>query len=235
MVLTTGGKDILWAAGCKAFLLPEGTPLTVDGWTDYGMQTLVKSDERDVIFFCGAGEHSGWTGQNRFSTGTGGKGAFFPPAAVRFALTGTTLKATPLWDGKTASPDNFGGNKPWMLYFDKGFYHIGGAILDALTGTVKAGVISKRNSTGGAVPKTDHLLLVAKGHVYGLTRGGLLSVFTTDGKPVSELKIVEPDETYEYGNWKRPGIICGADGPCFTLGKDRIFVRSNNHLHCIGN
>lgn len=228
MVLTVGGKDILWSAGCKAFLLPEGTPLTVEGWKDQGMQTLVKHDERDVVFFCGSGEHSGWTNK--------GKADVQPPAAVRFSLNGTTLKGTVLWNGKTLGDgnDTMGGNKPWMTYFDKNFYHIGGAILDAATGTLKTGKIDRRSKSGGAVPSTDHLLLVANGFLYGLTRGGDLSVGTVAGKAVSTLKIVEPDETYEFGRWKRPGVICGSDGPAFTLGKDRIYVRSNNHLHGIG-
>ncbi len=238
MVLTSGGKDIFWSAGPRAYLLPEGTPVPIDGWKDGGMQTLVKSDERDVIFFCGASEHSGWSNKGKGST-------FEPPAAVRFAFTAGTLTATVLWHGKTAgggSPDFSGGNKPWMVYYDKMFYHINGAILDAATGTVRAGKISRGKGGGGkgpdsATPPSNYMLLIANNHVYGLTSHGDLSVFTTAGKPVSSLKISEPEATYEYGQpgGKKEARICVNDGPVFSLAKDLVIVRSLNHLHGIGN
>jgi len=220
MVLTSGGKDIFWSVGPNAYLLPEGTPVPIKGWNDGGMQTLVKSDERDVIFFCGAGEHCGWSDK--------GNSTFQPPAAVRFAFADGVLKATVLWHGGTAGggdPNFRGGNKPWMVYYDNMFYHIHGAILDAATGTVKVGKVT-RWGKGSAVPSTDYLLLIANGHVYGLTRPGDLSVFTTAGKPVSKLKITE------YPDAK---AICVNDGPEFAFAKDLVIVRSLKHLHGIGN
>jgi len=229
MVLTSGGKDILWAAGCIAFLLPEGTPLTVEGWKDCGMQTLVKYDERDVIFFCGSGEHCGWTDKG------GVKSEFTPPAAVRFALTGSALQSTVLWNGKTTGVST-GGTMPWMLYYDKGFYHIDGAILDPLTGAVRTGATSNKKTRAGnpaaSVPPTSHLLLTAGGHVYGLMTKGLLSVFTTGGQKVSEYKIPVPIATSNLGWDDKSFCIVG---PPFTLGKDRIYARSNIHLLSIGN
>ena len=141
MVLTVSGKDILWAAGCNAYLLPDGKKLNIEGWTDCGMQTLVKYDEPDVIFFCGSGEHCGWTGK--------GKGVDpMPPAAVRFSLSGNpsthsagsgtssssgqlTLKANVLWSGINGK--YYGGNQPWMLYHGGKLYAPGAGAVDALT------------------------------------------------------------------------------------------------------
>jgi hypothetical protein len=218
MVMNVGGQEILYAAGNNAYLLPEGKRLPVVGWTEYGMQTLVKYDERDVIFFCGQGEHCGWKDKG---VGT----APNPPAAVRFALTGSNLTATVLWDGQKLDHQFRGGNKPWMLYCDKGFYHPNGAIMDTLDGSIKVGKLGRSdNEPGRAVPPSSHLLLAGGGHIYGLTRGGDLTVFTADGKKVSEIKLVQPDSKQ----------FCGRDGAPFVLAKDAIYVRSDRYLHRVG-
>ena len=248
-VLTTGGTDGLLPAGPCAFLLPDGRPLKIDGWDDEGMQYLVKHDEPDVVYFCGAGEHSGWTGK--------GNADVQPPAAVRFALEGDTLKAKVLWHGGdlggARTPGNpsrelWGGNAPWMLYHNGKFYHRGGVILDALTGKTWAGA-AERRGTGRAVPETRHLLCVAGNHVFGLTRssggrnepgGAVMEVFTLDGKIVASNRLPAAKLTAQQQD---AAVKCGwmggndkgewAKGYTFAFGGDRIYIRSMMHLYCI--
>jgi outer membrane protein assembly factor BamB len=227
-ILTVAGKDILYAAGNCAYLLPDGKRLTVEGWKDYGMQTLVKHDERDVVFFCGSGEHCGWTDKG------GDNATYRPPAAVRFRLEGDSLNATVLWNGKDlGGKETAGGNSPWMLYHAGKFYHVNGAILNALTGKVIAGAFSKSGSA--AVPGTRHLLCAAGNHVFGLThhrgRSGkddaapgsaLMSVFTLDGQKVADNVIPGIEgKNFSYG-WT------------FTFDHNSIYVRGLNHLIKIG-
>ncbi len=220
-ILTVNGVDILWAAGCHAYRLPEGKQLTVEGWSEHGMQTLVKKDERDVIFFCGAGEHCGWSGK-----GNGGKGPS-APAAVRFTLEDETLKGTVLWHGGQLAPrwnERIGGsNLPWMTYHQGKLHHITGPILDALTGKIVTGAFTDQPQGGGrAVPPTGHLLLIANGHIFGFggapgqgnRNAAMISVYTTDGKSVSDNII---PELTSYG-WT------------FTFDQDSIYVRGLRHL-----
>ncbi len=223
-VLEVNGHHVLWTAGPNAYLLPDGRPLTIDGWKDEGMQILVAHDQRNVAFFCGSGEHCGWTNKGNADPA--------PPAAVRFSLNGQTLSAEVLWHGGTAGAGNrdfAGGNKPWMFYLSGRFYHINGGILNAGTGELVQGRIARRHNNQRAVPPTDHLLLSANGHLYGLTSRGLLSVFTLDGRTVADLTIETPQTSYEF-TLGEPRFA-GSDGPAFTLGPDAIFVRSQTHLH----
>jgi hypothetical protein len=244
-VLTVGGVDVLWTAGPCAFRLPNGQPLTIDGWKDEGLQILVRDDERDVAFFCGCGEHCGWTGK--------GKAPVQPPAAVRFALEGGTLKATVLWHGGTgtdATPTGYtammGGTAPWMLYHDGKLYHRGGVILDALTGKVLSGSLTDKAKR--AVPDTRHLLLFANGNVFGLTRaaanqggGAVMPVYTADGKFVAANRLPMPklapeqEEVAIAAGWAG-GNDAGewTKGYTFTFAGDRIYIRSMMHLICIG-
>ena len=219
MVMTVGGKDILWAAGCTPYLLPEGKLLRVEGWKDEGMQTLVKYDEPDVIFFCGSGEHCGWTGK--------GVGEINPPAAVRFRLENDTLKATVLWHGGTVAKELgveprsiMGGNAPWMLYHRGKFYHTGGIILDVLTGKKLAGTL-RRGGASPAVPATGHLLCLAGNHVFGLS-GETMEVFTVDGQRVASNALAKP----AAGRFSH--------GCTFTFAGERVFIRGLNHLVCVG-
>jgi hypothetical protein len=194
------------------------------------MQTLVKHDERDVIFFCGAGEHCGWTKK--------GKGVPNPPpAAVRFSLAGDILKATVLWSGIEGKL--YGGNKPWMFY-DGGRLYAPGA--DALTGKPAFGSFgNKRGRGAGPVPASGHLLQAAGGHLYGFSgkKEGIIQVCTLDGKPVSECKIplTEPKgaeleliRTCE----RQEGWPVFSKGRTFTFGPDCIVVRGMARLYCFG-
>jgi hypothetical protein len=214
-VIAVDGKDILYAAGNCAYLLPSGRRLKVVGWKDYGLQTLVKHDERDVVYFCGEGEHCGWTDK--------GKASPNPPAAVRFSLRGDSLHARVLWHGGTIGSGKgkhaYGGTAPWMLYHDGRFYHRNGAILDALTGGHIAGRFDRRGR-GVAVPQTEHLLCVAGRHVFGLTRSGKMSVYSLDGRKVADNAIPDP----------APGGKRFSFGCTFTFSGSDIYIRAMNHL-----
>lgn len=218
MVLTVGSTDVLLAAG-TAYRLPDGKPLTIAGWKDFGMQTLVRHDQPDVVFFCGAGEHCGWSEKG------GAKAEFQPPAAVRFALDGDTLRGNVLWHGKELK-DN-GGCAPWMLYHDGRFYHRGGAILNADTGKILAGSLDG-NGNGAAVPRTHHLLATAGGHVYGMRDGKskernlmVMEVYTVDGRKVvsNELPAIDGATTKDW-SYSRT----------FTFGGQAIYLRAMEHL-----
>lgn len=215
MVMTVDGKDILLAAGLKAFELPGGKPLKVEGWNIVGMQTLVKHDQRDVVYFGGYGQHSGWSSKE-----------ILPPAAVRFSRKGDTLNAKTIWhagqleDGKRLR----GGNSPWMTVYDGKLYHQKGHILDAMNGKY---IAKSPNKWKLYSPRTDHLALVANGHVYGLRKYGDLSVYTLDGKKVSSIKLKRP------GAGGRNPRLTAADGAPFVLADGAIYVRSDGYLHCI--
>jgi hypothetical protein len=246
-VITTGGRDVLLAAGPSAYLLPAGTPLKVEGWVSEGMQILVKHDARDVAFFCGSGEHCGWEGK--------GDAAIQPPAAFRFRLQGDTLRGDLLWHGGTLGGDKgvWGGNTPWMLCVGGRFYHRGGAILDALTGRVVGGKFTRSKwDKARGVPQTGHFLACAGGYVFGLQDGGekdapaaILRVYTLGGQRVAENRLVRRPPTLEQrqmhtyctGNpevWRsgqRPRFSCGH---AFTFEGDRLYIRSLDALICVG-
>jgi hypothetical protein len=261
-VITVGGKDVLLTpSNCgdfnAAYLLPDGKPLAIQGWRDCGMQILVKHDEPDVVFFCGSGEHCTWTDK-------GVKGPPNPPAAVRFFLEGSTLKAKVLWHGGQLgdNKNRLGGNAPWMVYHDGKFYHRGGTILDALTGKTVAGAYDGRSRDTRATPKTQHILAVAGGHVYGLHRGmdwpttqryqslrdkpvATMQVFTLDGKWVADNVLVRREPTEEQKKMhryctggERPWMDgrdgCFSYGWTFTFDSDSIYIRSMESLICAG-
>jgi outer membrane protein assembly factor BamB len=237
VIATVGDRDILLCYNKKAFLLPDGKPLTLDGGSDFGATALVKSDERDVVFFTGGGEHGGWTNK--------GKTAVMPPACVRFSLEGDTLKGTVLWSGINGQPSS---GHAGFVYFDGKLYHPGGVVLEALTGKVLAGTLGR----GGAkvTPPTKHHLLVANGYLYGLTGNGAgeseagrkapatCTVFTLDGNKVATstlgLAPVEGDKVEQIKQivgWKEWGYSYGCP---FVIVGDRIYARSQDYLFCIG-
>jgi outer membrane protein assembly factor BamB len=78
VIVTTGGRDILLCFNRKAFLLPDGKSVPIEGGSDFGALAVVKHDERDVVFFSGGGEHGGWENKGNCEVP--------PPAAVRFRL-----------------------------------------------------------------------------------------------------------------------------------------------------
>ncbi|MEI7834321.1 MAG: PQQ-binding-like beta-propeller repeat protein [bacterium] len=238
-VMKINGKEILLTAGPRAFLLPDGKPLKLDGWLISGMQALVKHDERDVVFFCGSGEHCSWPNKG-FGIDTP------PPAAVRFTLEGDTLHGKVLWSGVQA-PEyidklKVGGNAPWLLYNDGKLYHRNGAILDALTGKIITGKLVNdkdiQPSRDRAIPVTSHLLQLAGGNVYGWRENGTAQVYTADGKPVSNNRFERPILTKEqmpiwHGIDSSDGYGNNISYSCqFTFGKDCIVMRGLMHLYC---
>ncbi len=237
VVLTTGGRDVLLTFGPSAFLLPEGKPIPIEGWGNHGASMLVKSDEPDVVFFTGGGEHGGWKNKGRSENP--------PPAAVRFRLAGQTLKAEVLWSGIKGQPQR---RHTGMVYRDGKLYHPDGVILEAGTGKILAGEISRRRGRN-ATPETRHMLWIAAGRVYGLrevrkgkNRGdpemGRMQVFDLEGKKLAEMTIDLPKRSAE----RTQKIIETRGGPewdfsygCpFLIHGDRIYIRSNDELICIG-
>ena len=103
-----GGKDILLCGGgglkatgsgddedggsLKAFVLPGGEPLAVEGWSNPGLWAVVKYDEPDVVFFIGGGQHGGWSAADAYGNRPS-------PAAVKFQL----------GDGKLVAKGRLGG------------------------------------------------------------------------------------------------------------------------------
>ncbi len=245
-VVTIGQQDVLLAAGPSAYLLPEGKPLKVTGWVSEGMQILVHPEQRDVAYFCGSGEHCGWKNKGRTE--------IQPPAAFRFSLEGDTLTGKVIWHGgDLGTTKAWGGNAPWMVVHKGKFYHREGAILDAMTGKVLAGKFGGRWPSQRAAPRTNHMLLIAGGHVYGLDNaksteagpGAALIVYTLDGKHVASNPLVRKAPTpsqqamHEYLTGQKQPWMTGrkarfAYGWAFTFGGDRIYIRTLESLICIG-
>ncbi len=246
-VVTIGDRDVLLAAGPSAYLLPEGKPLQVEGWVSEGMQILVHPEKPDIAYFCGSGEHCGWKNK--------GRAEIQPPAAFRFSLSGDTLVGKVLWHGGDLEGGKraWGGNAPWMVVKDGKFYHREGAILDAMTGTVLAGKFGGRWPKQRAVPETNHLLLIADGHVYSLDNakstnkgpGAVMHVYTLDGKHVASNSLYrrKPNAaqqamhkylTGQPAPWHSGRKSYFAYGWTFTFGDDRIYIRSLESLICIG-
>lgn len=250
VVLTVGKTDILFTAGSQAYVLPEGKKLKVEGWLISGMQALVKHDERDVVFFCGNGEHCAWPGKGLCDTP--------PPAAVRYTLDGDTLRGKVIWSGvqddsAPGKAKGMGGTAPWLLYDHGKVFNPEGVILDALTGkTVFGKIVSSHIDPNRAVPSTVHLLQLANGNVYGWSfwNSSGLGVFTTDGKFVASNPFPDPHVTKEQrpiwhgvgsaddyfwfktsdGQRKKNGKLTYSYQ--FTFGKDCLVARALMHLYC---
>lgn len=253
-VITTGGQDVLLSGGrddssgkvaLHAFMLTDGRKLTVGGWENCGATMVVKTNEPDVVFFTGGGEHGGWIKK--------GNGENPPPAAVRFTLNGDALNATVLWSGVNGKAS---GSHTKITYCDGKLYG-GGFILDANDGSVLSGGEGRKGASS-AIPPSQHLLLVAGGNIYGLDRsrvrlspeesarfgrsghgsGAVLTVHSlSDGKKIAESQLgiapLEGDKCLQcasqngYDHW-------GFSNSCtFSFDRDRIFIRSNDYLWCI--
>jgi outer membrane protein assembly factor BamB len=249
VIVTVSGQDYLLTATVTAYRLPDGKKFRVEGWGNHGGTMLVKSDARDVVFFTGGGEHGGWENKGNPPCTTP------PPAAVRFApddaaaatqppstnVPPAKLKATVLWsgmDGKSSGECHTG-----LVYTKSRLYHSHGHILDAETGAiVKRGDRNRTRFT----PTTRHLTWLAGGRLYGVTDGsrggrkdgpvgGICQVYDLDGKklaenflPVPELKDERRDRVIEIG--------CGgfSYGCPFTIAGDRLYIRGNTVLYCVG-
>ncbi len=223
-VITCGKTDVLLSKG-GAYRLPDGTPLTVEGVGLHGITRLVKYDEPNVVFFTGGGQHGNWPKE----------AAHEPPLAVRFTLEGTVLKGEALWSGINGARE-FGHTG--IVYHDgKVYFH--GYILDAATGKVLAGT-GRRGR--GATPATRHLLWIAGGHVYGVSgrkdNVATCQVFGLDGEKVAENML----PTAEVKGEKADQVICQTGYPAwgfsygcpFAIFGNRLYIRSNDELWCIG-
>jgi outer membrane protein assembly factor BamB len=253
-VITVDGQDILYAAGNQAYELPSGKKLAVEGWVDYGMHTMVKADEPDVVFFSGVSEHCGWTGKSAGIWNDPEKPV--SPAAVRFKREGDTLKAEMLWDGRQIRAVNGLDDNVWAkggkgisfllgaTYHDGKYYHPDGYILDAGTAKIIAG--EYRGKTR-AVPESQRFRFVADGHVWGYNpKGGKrkadsddsntvnvkISVCKVDGTPIAENVIELPAPTLEYDAARKLGGF-GYSGS-WTLDGAAIYLHGLDSLVRIG-
>jgi outer membrane protein assembly factor BamB len=99
-------------------------------------------------------------------------------------------------------------------------------------------------------PETRHVMLVANGYVYGLREGtiknkdgvnepgGIGEVYTVDGKPVAaNVLTTQPRPGADWTDkWQAQGFPKqGFSYGCpFSIGGDRIYIRSEEWLYCIG-
>ncbi len=239
VILTTGDTDVLLTFGPHAFRLPDGRELKIEGWGNQGATMLVKYDEPDVVFFTGGGEHGGWINKGRTKNP--------PPSAVRFRVEEDKLVAKVLWatlDGETIR------QHAGIVYHDGKLYHSRGVIVDADTGKILNGTHRKRHPKKPyAAPRTRHMLWVAGGHVYGIDqRGGgrrskepsrgVCEVYDLTGEKTATSTLSVPKAEGKH----REKIIekCGNESWGFSYGcpfailGDRIYIRSNDLLTCIG-
>jgi outer membrane protein assembly factor BamB len=231
VIITVGGKDLLLTATVTAYSLPDGKKFAVEGWKNHGGTMLVKSDERDVVFFTGGGEHGGWENKGQPPCTTP------PPAAVKFALDGEKLTATVLWSGIESKSS--GECHAGIVYQAGKLYHPGGVILDAATGKILAGKFRDRQTR--ATPATRHLLWIAGDRLIGVTEdkgAGLVEVYDLAGKKLSSTPLpVTPAE-----GERRERIIETVGGPgwgfsygCpFTIAGNRLYLRAHRELWCLG-
>ena len=231
VVINVGGKDLLLTATVTAYELPSGRKIAVEGWKNHGGTMLVKADERDVVFFTGGGEHGGWENKGNPPCTTP------PPAAVKFALDGETLKATVLWsgiDGKSSGECHAG-----LVYQAGKLYHPHGAIVDAATGKILAGKMRDRHTR--ATPSTRHLAWIAGDRLIGVNdeKGqGMVEMYDLAGKKLSSISLPTMPADAE----KKERIIEAIGGPgwgfsygCpFVVDGDRIYIRSHSELICLG-
>jgi hypothetical protein len=221
--------------GGKAFRLPDGKELPIEGWTDFGATALVKHDERDVVFFSEGGDHAPWSGFR-------GEGHKNSPAAVRFQLEGETLKATALWSGiEGQSVSTYEG-----MVYHAGKLYLRGGIVDALTGKLLAGTVGKDRAKQ-AVPSSRHMLVIAGDRLYGLgeqddkatkRKHGLLEVFSLDGKKLGQGTLlpapVEGEKAEQIGQTVGHPAWSYNYGCPFTVAGNRLYARSNDELICVG-
>ena len=251
-LIRAGGQDILLtegrgsgegAFGVQAVRLPDGKHLPIQGWAIGGTQIMADTDRRDVAYFCGRGQHSAWPEA---------EDAAPPPTAVRFALQGDRLKATVLWDGK---PFLGAGGYVGMLYHGGKLYgstESTAVVIDAAAGRLAAGSMDRREMRQAAkrpLPATRHLLLLAGDRFYGLRANNrtcdghfettaTLSCHALDGRLLGQ-SILEAAPV-EGEKLKQVRSAVGWDawpfsyGLSYTIGGDRLYVRSFDELICIG-
>jgi outer membrane protein assembly factor BamB len=231
VIITIAGKDYLLTATVTAYALTDGKKVSVEGWKNHGGTMLVKSDERDVVFFTGGGEHGGWENKGQPPCETP------PPAAVKFAREGDTLKAKVLWsgiDGQTSGECHTG-----LVYLNGKLYHPNGIIMDAATGKTLAGKIRDRNNR--ATPATRHLSWIVGERIVGVREEkgtGQVEVYDLAGKNTDLLTLTPPvaegerrDRIFETVGAPSWGFSYGSP---FTVSGNRLYIRSHGELWCLG-
>jgi hypothetical protein len=247
-IFRVGETDFLWSYSPSvpvAIRLADGKSFPVEGWKYPGTGIAVNSDASDTLFLAGGSHHGGWANKGECETP--------PPAGIKLSFDGHTLTTKPLWFGLHGKPFGgddvplaYAGGRAFLLSYDKGFRS---AIVDAETGKVLKGLTA--GGTGErVVPPTRHMFAIASGRIYGLGRTSkvpqirkddepceaFLDVYDLDGKRLATNAILGPRIE---GEFKAMSLAAAMPNwfsySCpFTLSGDRIYIRSNYLLHCIG-
>jgi outer membrane protein assembly factor BamB len=191
VLFRAGGADLLWCNGPVVIRLPDGKPFKVEGWRSTGMMVVADTDQPDTLYLTGGGEHGGWVDK--------GHGENPPPAAIRIAFDGQSVRAAVLWTGVNGAA--MGSNCGTLAYHAGKvyFWSRGGLILDARTGKLVAGTPGK-GAAQRAAPNTTQIYAIAAGRIYGLGAGEhgsekrkddqgakvLAEVYSLDGKKLAE-------------------------------------------------
>lgn len=249
MPMTIDGKDYAYCIGNPPFVvrLEDGTPFKIDGIKDPGIIARVHTDQPDIVFLAGGGEHGGWDKH---------KPMFLSPAAVQLAFEGdpstgsgeAALKAKVLWHGVNGK--SHGSQVTWNIYHD-GKLYFRDIILDALTGKLLAGRPGARNDLGQAMPGSTFTLAVTgsggAGRIYGQgyaehgsekrkdDLGAYVNceVYDLEGRrlAVNRLRGLSGQSAMRIRNGI-PNWYSYANN--FTIIGDRIISRSCNEVICIG-
>ena len=252
VVIRVDGKDLLLVGtgdpgaqtdeALTAYRLPGGEPVRVTGWPNPGNIMRVNSDRPDTVYFMGGGEHGGWVqkgGNVRLAAGRPSDWPV-PPAAVQFAWDGDHLVGKVLWYG--IDRVTLSANSSTVLYHSGRIYCSGhkgpGAVVDALTGKV----LAEKVMAGGYHNQ------IADGRIYNPSSSGadgLMRVINLDGTLVAENRLpaarVEGEKQAQIRAQERAYNAKGQThwqnfnfSMPFTIAGDRILVRGNDDLWCIG-
>jgi hypothetical protein len=223
-ILHVGKTPVALTYSGNVVRLPDGK--VYDAKIGPCLATWAVDDEHDAIF-------------SHVSHDRGG-----PRFGLELALVNNDLHVKVRW---TVGPKGSMGG-PSMV-FHQGRLVWSGLQLNPATGLplgAKDGDADLRKAPRAA-PSTRHLLLIANGHVYGLheqkPKGaavcqGIGEVFTLDGKNVaSNILLAKQRSGEEFTEkWQGQGFEKSSFsyGCPFNIGGDRLYVRSEDYLYCIG-
>jgi hypothetical protein len=194
-----------------------------------------------VAYFNGGGEHGGW--ENKGNPPNPKPDTFVvPPAGLRFALKDGKVDYTVLWQGIDGK--GIARNAPHLLYHQGKVYYEAGVVLDALTGKTLAGALARNAADPKrAVPATEHMLAIAGTTLYGMGRNndkGFGYAFDlATGKPIATSTLISPAPVDDQMKDQRLSMVGGTAwtfsyGCPFTFSGDRMYIRSNDYLYCVG-
>jgi hypothetical protein len=251
-IFRAGDTDLLWCYSPStpvAVRCVDGKSFPVEGWDHPGIMTALNPESPDTLCLGGGSYHGGWP---RAPEALPYKNP--PPAAIKLAFEGETLKAKVLWTGVSGRPIisdvcslAYGqGRVVVMGNLDNRSNQNLGATVNATTGKGIAGLDAAGQRIANGAPWSRHIYAIAGGRSYGLWENkqraddepceAVMGVYDLEGKKLAENRILGPRLEGEFKamslaaampnrfNYSQP----------FTLSGDRIYIRSNYLLHCIG-